>query len=131
MVYTWDMNNCVICHTYFEIYLVNDTLCHIPGISRNITLCHIPGISRNMSGISLPSHLVVCLEYVRDIPDISFPSHLVICLVYVRDIPDISFPNHLGICQGYTRHIPLLVKRPAVAIKMAGCAAARAWAQGL
>ena len=113
------MTNCVISQTYFEIYLVYDTLCHIPGISRN------------MSGISLPSHLVVCLEYVRDISDISFPSHLVICLVYVRDIPDISFPSHLGICQGYTRHIPLLVKRPAVAIKMAGCAAARAWAQGL
>ena len=106
------MTNCVISHTYFEIYQVYDTLFHILGISRN------------MSGISFPSHLVVCLEYVRDIPDISFPSHLVICLVYVRDIPDICFPSHSGICQGYTRHIPLLVNSPAVAhaaMLLAGC----------
>jgi hypothetical protein len=109
VVYTWDIPNYVISHTYFEIYLVYDTLCPIPGISRN------------MSGISFPSHLVVCLEYVRDIPDICFPSHLVVCLVYVRDIPDICFPSHSGICQGYTRHIPLLVNRPAVAMRSAGC----------
>ena len=81
MVYTWDIPNYVISHTYFEIYLVYDTLCPIPGISRN------------MSGISFPSHLVVCLEYVRDIPDKSFPSHS-------------------GICQGYSRHMSLSVKRP-------------------
>jgi len=74
-----------------------------------------------MSGISLPSHFVVCLEYVRDIPDISFPSHSGICQGYVRDIPDIWFPSHSGICQGYTRHIPLLVNRPAVAMRSAGC----------
>ena len=109
MVYTWDIPTYVISQTYFEIYLVYDTVCHIPGISRN------------MSGISLPSHFVVCLEYVRDIPDISFPSHSGICQGYVRDIPDIWFPSHSGICQGYTRHIPLLVNRPAVAMRLAGC----------
>jgi len=109
VVYTWDIPTCVISQTYFEIYLVYDTPCHIPGISRN------------MSGISLPSHLVICLEYVRDIPDISFPSHLGICQGYVRNIPDICFPSHSGICQGYTRHISLLVNRPAVAMQLAGC----------
>ena len=108
MVYTWDMTNCVKSQTYLEIYLVYDTV-------------HIPGISRNMSGISLPSHFVVCLEYVRDIPDISFPSHSGICQGYVRDISDIRFLRHSGICQGYTRHIPLLVNSPAVAMRLAGC----------
>jgi len=109
VVYTWDIPTYVISQTDFGIYLVYDTPCHIPGISRN------------MSGISLPSHLVICLEYVRDIPDISFPSHLGICQGYVRNIPDICFPSHSGICQGYTRHISLLVNRPAVAMQLAGC----------
>ena len=76
-----------------------------------------------MSGISLLSHLVVCLEHFRDIQDICFPSHSGICQGYVRDIPDICFLSHSGICQGYTRHISLLVNRPASAVAMllAGC----------
>jgi hypothetical protein len=46
---------------------------------------------------------------------------LVVCLEYVRDIPDISFPSHSGIYQGYySRHMSLFVRRrpgpgPAVA----------------
>ena len=108
MVYTWDIPTYVISQTYFEIYLVYDTLCHIPGITRI------------MYSISFRSQLVIYLEYVRDIPDISFPSHSGICQGYVRDIPDICFPSHSGICQGYTRHIPLLENRPAVAMRSAG-----------
>ena len=51
VVYTWNMTTCATSQTYFDIYLVYDTPCHMS----------------DMSGIYFPSHLVICLVYVWDI----------------------------------------------------------------
>ena len=110
MVYTWDIPTYVISQTYFKIYLVYDTVCHISKYVWDISsesFCLMSGI---------------CQGYSRHIFSESF-GNMSASQGYVRDIPDIWFPSHSAICQGYTRHIPLLVNRPgpAVAMRLAGC----------
>ena len=83
VVYTWNMTTCATSHTYFDIYLVYDTPCHMSGICL-VYVWHIMMFSEsfgNMSGI--------CLEYVWHMFSESFGHMPGIYLTYdfVCDMP--------------------------------------------